>query len=104
MLEWSARLATFSRTNASRRCRIEIDDRDFGAQTLGAELLLVGATFDRPDGDVQLVFGTSGRMGHAISHVVPDVSTVEILADTEGHDRALHLVTHSGSTLVTFTD
>lgn len=102
--EWPRALGTFSRHNAGRQCTAEIDDRELGAQVQGNALPLVGAAYDHHGNEVQLMFGTSGLAGRYLSHVVPDVSGVEILADEDGRDRALRVASGTGSTLVTFTD
>jgi nucleotide-binding universal stress UspA family protein len=102
--EWSRALATFTRTNAGRQCSAEINDRQLGAQVQGSSLPLVGAAYDRHGDEVQLMFGATGLAGRYLSHVVPDVTAVEILADTDGRDRALRVASDSGSTLLTFVD
>ena len=102
--EWSRQLETFSRSNAGRQCTAEIDDRELGAQVQGNALPLIGAAYDHHDQEVQLMFGASGLAGRYLSHVVPDVSQVDVLADEDGRDRALRVASGSGSTLVTFTD
>ncbi|HEX6965246.1 MAG TPA: universal stress protein [Gemmatimonadaceae bacterium] len=101
---WPHELELFSRDNASRRCRLEVDDRDLGAQAVGTDLPLAGATYDHHAGEVQFVFGSSGRLGRSLSHVVPDVTAIDIQSDTDGRARALHVATERGSTLVTFAD
>jgi len=102
--QWSKTLAEFSRRNASRQCTIEIDDTALGAQVQGHALPFVGGAFDHHGNEVQLMFGASGLSGRYLSHVVPGVSGIELLADADGRDRALRVATESGSTLVTFTD
>lgn len=102
--EWPRALTTFSRHNAGRQCSAEIDDLQLGAQVQGNALPLVGAAYDHHGNEVQLMFGASGLAGRYLSHVVPDVSSVEILADADGRDRALRVASGSGFTLVTFID
>ncbi|HEY9515142.1 MAG TPA: universal stress protein, partial [Gemmatimonadaceae bacterium] len=102
--EWPMALATFSQRNARRQCSVEIDDVEIGAQVQGNALPLVGAAYDHHGKEVQLMFGASGLAGRYLSHVVPDVSGVELLADENGRDRALRVSSASGSTLVAFID
>lgn len=102
--EWPRALATFTRANAGRHCSAEIDDHQLGAQVQGNSLPLIGAAYDHHGNEVQLMFGAAGLAGRYLSHVVPDVTALEILADEDGRDRALRVGSGSGSTLLTFVD
>jgi hypothetical protein len=102
--EWPRALAIFTRENAGRPCSAEIDDQQLGAQVQGNSLPLVGAAYDRHGDEVQLMFGAAGLAGRYLSHVVPDATAVDILADADGRDRALRVSSGSGSTLLTFVD
>lgn len=102
--EWPRALATFTRANAGRHCSAEIDDHQLGAQVQGNSLPLIGAAYDHHGNEVQLMFGAAGLAGRYLSHVVPDVTAVEILADGDGRDRVLRVGSGSGSTLLTFVD
>jgi nucleotide-binding universal stress UspA family protein len=102
--EWPRALSTFTRKNAARHCSAEIDDQQLGAQVQGSSLPLIGAAYDRHGNEVQLMFGAPGLAGRYLTHVVPDVTALDILADGDGRDRALRLVSGTGSTLLTFLD
>lgn len=102
--EWPRALATFTRKNAGRHCSAEIDDQQLGAQMQGSSLPLIGAAYDRHGNEVQLMFGAAGLAGRYLSHVVPDATAVDILADADGRDRVLRVMSGSGSTLLTFLD
>ena len=102
--EWAAALAVFSRQNAGRRCIVEIVDRELGAQIQGNVIPLVGAAYDPHDQEVQLMFGASGLAGRYLSHIVPGVSAVDVLSDSDGRDHALRVASDGGSTLVSFID
>lgn len=101
---WSHELAEFTRRNAGRCCSVEIDDPDLGAQLQGNAIPLIGASHDRHGNEVQLMFGMRGLTGRYLTHVVPDVTAVDILHDQVGRERALHVSNAGGSTLITFTD
>lgn len=101
---WSHELAEFTRRNAGRCCSVEIDDPDLGAQLQGNAIPLIGASHDRHGNEVQLMFGMRGLTGRYLTHVVPDVTAVDILHDQVGRERALHVSNDGGSTLITFTD
>ncbi|HEU4585441.1 MAG TPA: universal stress protein [Gemmatimonadaceae bacterium] len=101
---WSQELAEFTRRNAGRCCSVEIDDPDLGAQLQGNAIPLIGASYDRHGNEVQLMFGMRGLTGRYLTHVVPDVTAIDILHDQVGRERALHVSNAGGSTLITFTD
>jgi nucleotide-binding universal stress UspA family protein len=102
--EWSDALTRFSQRNLGRRSTLEVDDPALGAQVQGTRLSLVGADFDTHGTAVQLMFGALGRTGRHLSHVVSNVSGLEVLGDADGRDRALRVLSDSGSTLLTFID
>ncbi len=95
-----AELNALSLRNAGRTCTVEIDRRDMGAQILGHALPLVGVTYDRTSHLVALMFGASTLAGEHLTHVVPDVVGIEVVADTNGRDLAMRLAHRGGQTLV----
>jgi len=97
---WDAELADFSSRNSGRLCHVEVDQDDLGAQTLGHDLALVGASFDHHDGTVQLMFGASTLRGMHLTHTVLDVSAVDLSTNSAGSDLALRLAHPGGQTLV----
>lgn len=97
-------LAEFTHRNSGRRCTVEIDDPDLGAQLQGSALPLIGASHDRHGNEVQLMFGMRGLASRYLTHVVPDVTGVDILHDRVGRERALRVSNDRGSTIVIFTD
>ncbi len=93
-------LNTFTERNAGRRCSIEVDHAQLGAQVLGHSLPLVGATFERGAGVVSLMFGAATFTGEHLTHAIPGVTAIELLCDREGQDQVLRLVHPRGQTLV----
>ena len=95
-----AELAAFTSSNAGRRCHVEIDTEELGAQVLGHGLPLVGATYDAHGHAVSLMFGASTLLGQHLTHTVSDVSAIDISANGEGHDQVLRIAHPGGQTLV----
>lgn len=101
---WAHELSEFTRRNAGRHCSVEIDDPDLGAQLQGSALPLIGASYDRHGNEVQLMFGMRGLASRYLTHVVPDVTDVDILCDHVGRERTLRVSNDVGSTLISFVD
>jgi nucleotide-binding universal stress UspA family protein len=96
-------LAAFTQRNAGRRCLVEIDETDIGAQVLGHEMLLSGATFDHHDGSVSLMFGTSTLKGLHLTHHIAGVTEIDLSTNGGGQDQVLRVAHAEGHTLVTLT-
>ena len=93
-------LAAFAERNLGRRCTIELDQADLGAQILGHGLPLIGASFDHHENAAQLMFGSSSVPGQHLTHRVPEVSAVALTIDTASREQALRLVNNEGQTLL----
>ncbi len=100
---FDAELAAFTSRNAGRRCLVEVDQDDLGAQVLGHELQLVGATYDRHDSGVALMFGTSTLKGLHLTHAITGVTEIDLASNAGGEDQVLRIVNASGQTLVTLS-
>lgn len=94
-------LAAFTKRNAGRRCMVEIDQDDLGAQVLGHELQLVGTSFDRRHDDLMLMFGTSTLKGQHLTHTIPHVTEVDVTSNAGGEDQVMRIAHAGGQTLVT---
>lgn len=97
---YDAELKAFGERHVARRCTVEIDERDFGAQILGHALPIVAATFDHTSQTVSLMFGTSTLAGQHMTHAIAGVTGIELSTDEEGRDRALRIAHEGGQTLV----
>lgn len=93
-------LKAFTDRNLGRRCSVEIDHRDLGAQMLGHGLPLVGATYDRGSRVVSLMFGAAALSGQHLTHAISSVTSVDVTTDGDGRDQVLRLVHPDGQTLV----
>jgi hypothetical protein len=98
---FDSELAAFTSRNIGRRCMVEIDTTDLGAQVLGHELMLAGASFDRHNQSVTLMFGTSVLRGMHLSHGLPDVQAIDLASNAGGEDQTLRFVHPGGQTLLT---
>lgn len=95
-----AELFDFSVRNAGRGCTVEVSQRAIGIKPLGHHLPLVGVTYDAHTRDLALMFGASTLEGTHLSHIVPDVLTVELVSDGRARDQVLKIAHESGMTLV----
>jgi nucleotide-binding universal stress UspA family protein len=93
-------LSVMAKRNAGRRCMIEIDTLDDGAQTLGHDLPLHGLSFDARAGELTMMFGASGERGAHLSHRVTGVSAVQLSSNAGGVDQALRVQHAAGQTLI----
>lgn len=86
-----AELATFTSLNSGRRCTIEVDSTDLGAQALGHDLVLVGASYDRRAAIVSLMFGASAAAGMHMTHNIPNVTHLDVHGNAGGIDQVLRI-------------
>ena len=93
-------LAQFAARNAGRRCAVEVDYPELGAQILGHGLPLVGATYDHRARSVALMFGASALNGQHLTHTIDEVSSVIVSTDTQHREQALRIHSGDGQTLV----
>ena len=98
---YDAELAAFTTRNAGRRCVIEVDQFALGAQVLGHDLQIAGASYDRHDNSAAVMFGTSTLKGLHLSHHVADVTEIDIVTDAGGTDQVLRIAHVEGQMLVT---
>lgn len=94
------RLFDFTERNAGRACAVEVSQRSIGVRSLGHHMPIVGVTFDRTSGAISMMFGASALEGAHMSHVVPRVTQVDVVTDTQGRDRVLRIVYEVGEVLV----
>ncbi len=95
-----AELNAFTTRNAGRSCSIEMDRSDLGAQSLGHGMPLVGATYDKHDRSISLMFGASTLLGEHLSHRMQGCESVHTIATAEGRDQVMRIVHDGGQTLL----
>ncbi len=101
--DWSHVLVEFSRNNAGRRSRLEIDDTAIGAQTEMSGYRFQGATFEKEPNRVTLMFGNGKAGGSHLQRGITQVKSIEVLASKHtGADVALAIGHDGGQTLLVF--
>lgn len=98
---YDAELSAFTTRNAGRRCQAEVDEKSLGAQVLGHDLQLAGASYDRRDNSVSLMFGTSTLKGMHMTHHVAGVTEIDVATNAGGVDEVLRVAHVDGQLLVT---
>lgn len=100
---WPAMLEQFSRRNAGRPTRLEIDDPAIGAQIQQSGYTLLGASYDRRDDRLELMLGAPGGGAH-LTHSIGGVRSIAVLADPDLRDEALQARHGDGQTILVFRD
>jgi len=101
---WPVEVALFSRRNAGRPTRLEIDDPTLGAQTQECGYALVGASYDRRDALLELMLGDVATGARRLTHTIGGVSSVAVRTGADDRDEALRVRHGTGQTLLTFRD
>jgi len=102
--DWAPVLDAFSRRNAGRRARLEVDDPAIGAQVQQTGFAFLGAVYDAHDRRVELMFGDSMDGTRHLTRSIPRVSDVAFYAASDGRERALRVLAGRSQTLLTFLD
>lgn len=100
---WPEVLDAFTRRNAGRPVRVEVDDPEFGAQVQARGFALLGATFDAHDKRVELML-SNGEGASRLTRGIAMVERLAIARGPDGRDTALQLRHGDGETLVIFLD
>lgn len=100
--EWAAELEAFAIRNDRRRTVLEVDDQSIGAQIQASGYALAGATYDRHDRRVALMFQQPARSGEHLTHSIGSVRNVAVASDADDGDTALSIESEHGSALLTF--
>lgn len=102
--DWAQVLARFSARNDGRLVRLEVVDPAIGAQVQQEGLALLGVTYDHRDKRIDVMLGDAIIRAKHLTRSIPNVDDVGILADADGPERALRILSGSSQTLVTFLD
>ncbi len=98
--EWASQLSQFTRRNAGRSARLEVDDPEYGAQSQHQGYPFQGAAWDHHDRRVEIMMGEPDSTQH-FTRGVSDVKSVDILKDASGRDTVLRIAHGSGQTILT---
>ncbi len=100
---WEASLREFSRRNAGRTTRLEIDHDELGAQWQEVALTLRGVGLDVRDGRIEIMLDDGERMGAHLTHSIRQATDVAVLRGTDGRDTVLRIAHPGGQSLLTLT-
>jgi hypothetical protein len=99
--EWSASLQGFSKRNEGQPCNVEVDHATIGAQIQGASVPFRGAVYEAHGNTVELIFGEPQLGGRHFSNSIPGVTSIDLMVDEHGSDRALRISNANGQTVLT---
>ncbi|HEX6748849.1 MAG TPA: DUF5335 family protein [Longimicrobium sp.] len=97
--QWPQLLRDFTRRNAGRATRLELDDAELGAQWAEMELHFRGAAFEPRYGRVELML-TDGDPTDHLTHSVEAVQRIDVERAGDGRDLLLRLAYPGGQTLL----
>ena len=98
---WAKKLEDFSRRNAGRRGRLEVDDPALGAQVEMTGYQFLGASYDSPSHRAQLMFGSMAGPRPHLVRGISNLRSVEILpSGRDDKDTALSIASDEGQTLL----
>jgi nucleotide-binding universal stress UspA family protein len=102
--EWATVLEKFSARNDGRRVKLEVDDPDLGAQVQQSGFALLGATYDHHDKRVDVMLGDPQNHTRHLTRSIPRADDISIVAEPDGPERTLRILSGRSQTLVTFLD
>lgn len=97
--EWPRVLKEFSKRNAGRATRLELDDAELGAQWAELALHFRGAAYEPRYGRVELML-TDGDPTEHLTHSVEAVQQIDVCRGVDGRDAALRLAYPGGQALL----
>lgn len=98
---WDTRLREFSRRNAGRPTRLEIDHDELGAQWQEVALTLRGVDFDARSGRIEIMLDDGERLGAHLTHSIRAATEVAVLTAPDGRDTVLRIAHPGGQSLLT---
>lgn len=99
---FAERLERFTRRNTGRRCSLEVDDPELGAQGQSYDYPFIGAAYDHHDARVEIWLGEAQAGGLRLTRSIGGVTAIDVLADPDGWDQVLRIAHGGGQTLLTF--
>lgn len=97
--EWPRLLKEFTRRNAGRATRLEVDDPELGAQWAELELHFRGVAYEPRYGRVELMLSDGTPADH-LTHSVEAVTDLDVSRADDGSDAVLRVGYAGGQTLV----
>ncbi len=99
--EWQETLDVFSKRNAGRRCTVEVDDPEIGAQQQASDVPFLGTTFDPHDQRVELMLGDNGDGTRHLTRDISGVTAIDVMREEGGRDVGLRIAHGTGQTMLT---
>ena len=101
--DWATELEAFASRNDGRPTQMEVDDHVHGAQRQLSGYALTGATYDRRDDRIALMFGGGGSGEPHATHTIGGVQSV-CIAGIGAQDHVLCIDSDDGRAILTFID
>ncbi|HEX8693493.1 MAG TPA: DUF5335 family protein [Longimicrobium sp.] len=98
--EWPQILRDFSRKNAGRASRLEVDDPELGAQWSELELCFRGAAYEPRFRRVEILLVDGGGPAGPLTHSIEAVTDIAVRQGADGRDRVLRIGYPGGQTLL----
>lgn len=98
---WAAHLKDFSRRNAGRATRLQINHDALGAQWQEVALTLRGVGLDPRDGRIEIMLDDGERLGAHLTHSIREATDVDVLRGPDGQDAVLRIAHPGGQSLLT---
>jgi hypothetical protein len=97
--DWPRLLKEFTRRNAGRVTRLEVDDPDLGAQWAEMELHFRGVAYEPRYGRVELMLSDGTPSDH-LTHSMEAVTDLDVSRAPDGRDTVLRVGYAGGQTLL----
>ena len=101
--QWEEVLDGVALRNRGRLTQLETDDPAFGVQVQERGYAFAGASWDRHDRRVALMFSRPGDRATHLTRIIDGVTELGLLTGDDGADQALRVGHGDGQTLLTFT-
>lgn len=98
--EWPQFMKEFTRRNAGRLTRLELDDRELGVQWGELDLHFRGAAYEPRYRRVELMLSNGGGPTDHLTHSVEGVTHLYLQRDDAGADQALSIGYAGGQTVL----
>ena len=101
--QWDELLDGVARRNRGRLTHLETDDPASGVQVEERGYAFAGASYDRHDRHVALMFARPGDPTTHLTRIIGGITGIGLLTGDDGADQALRVGHGDGQTLLTFT-
>jgi hypothetical protein len=99
---WAGLLKDYTRRNAGRLTRLEMDDPEVGAQWAEVDFPLRGVAYDHQDNRVEIMLGEAGSLEAHLTHSIEDPLAIDLLESSYPGGEVLRIAHGRGQTLLQF--